>query len=791
MKIPIIILLLLTNIFAKEIDFKISFDPNYAPFSYNQEGEPAGLFIDIWKLWAKYNNYNIEFVDGVLWDDAVNLVENKKVDFFLGTKKYADWMIESNHFYEMKSSFFTLSQNNIKIEEKKDLKIGIIGNDYEKLISENFPNAKITIYEDYIYSIDALKNKQIDLIYDDKIAIEFYTVKYDSFHLIKPLTNLIIKNKIHAISYDVDKIKLFNDSFFKIPINELLNLEKKWIINENEQYYQNFKQELKLTKEELEFIKKHILKVSVSGAWEPFTFKSNDNKARGISSEYWNLISNKLNIKNENIFFDTFSNQIESIKDKTSDLIYSVGETAQRKEYSLFSKEYIKFPISIVTKKDENFIENISTLKDKKIAIGNNFTAYNILKNIYPDMNFVLVKNVKEGLSLVSKNKAYAFIDIKPVLFYNIAKYNFDNLKISGNTGLDFSLKIMIRDDYPILESILNKAISSISINELNSIVSKWDNIQFQTTFNYDLFWKISFFIILIFIIFIYRNRTLKNQNQNLETLVAEKTKELNNINKNLKNLIEEKTKELIKKENILNHQSKMAAMGEMIENIAHQWRQPLSVISTVATGAKLKKELGLLNDEDFYETMNIINNSSQHLSTTIDDFRNFFNNDKDISTFNINVPIDKVLDLISSKLKNRDISIIKEGEEIYANGIENEFIQVILNIINNSIDALENKKINHKFIFINVYKKNDYLIIKIKDNAEGIDDTILDRVFEPYFTTKHKSQGTGIGLYMSIEIIEKHMNGKLSVLNKTYIYNDIEYKGAQFKIELPINNLK
>jgi signal transduction histidine kinase len=788
MKILIIILLLISNIFSKDVDFKISYDPNYAPFSYNQEGKPAGLFIDVWNLWAKYNNYNIEFVDGVLWDDALNLVKDKKVDFFLGTKKYDDWMVESNYFYEMKSSFFTLSPNNIRLEEQKDLKIGIIGNVYEKLISENFPNAKITIYEDYIYSIDALKNKQIDLIYDDKIAIEFYTVKYDFFHLIKPLSNLIIKNKIHAISYDIDKIKLFNDSFLKIPINELLNLEKKWIINENEQYYQNFKQDIKLTKEESEFIKKHTLKVSVSGAWEPFTFKSDDNKALGISSEYWNLISNKLNIQSENIFFDTFSSQLESIKNKTADLIYSVGETKQRKEYSIFSKEYIKFPISIVTKKDENFIENISTLKDKEIAVGNNFTSYNILKNVYPDMNFVLVKNVKEGLELVSKNKVYAFIDIKPVLFYNIAKYNFNNLKISGNTGLDFSLKIMLRDDYPILESILNKAISSISINELNSIVTKWDNIQFQTTFNYDLFWKISIFILLIFVAFIYRNRTLKNLNKTLEILVAEKTKELNDINKNLKSLIKEKTKELIKKENILNHQSKMAAMGEMIENIAHQWRQPLSIISTVATGAKLKKELGLLNDEDFYETMNIINDSSQHLSATIDDFRNFFNNDKTATTFDINIPINKVLYLINSKLKNRNISIIKDSQEIYVMGIENEFTQVILNIINNSMDAFENKNDPHKFIFINFHTKGDYIIIKIRDNAGGIEETILDRIFEPYFTTKHKSQGTGIGLYMSLEIIEKHMNGKLSVLNKTYIYNDIEYKGAQFKIELLID---
>ena len=152
-------------------------------------------------------------------------------------------------------------------------------------------------------------------------------------------------------------------------------------------------------------------------------------------------------------------------------MIYSIGETANRKEYSIFTKEYAKFPISIVTKKDENFIENISILKNKKIAVGDNFTAHNIIKNNYPNMELILVNSIKEGLELVSKNEVYAFVDIQPVLFYNIAKYGFDDLKVSGNTGLNFNMKFMIRDDYVILESILNKAISSISINELNEII--------------------------------------------------------------------------------------------------------------------------------------------------------------------------------------------------------------------------------------------------------------------------------------------------------------------------------
>ncbi len=787
MKTLFIIFLFSISIFAKEADFKISYDPNYAPFSYKQDDKAAGLFVDIWKLWAKYNNYTIEFVDGVLWEDAITLVKDKKVDFFLGTEKYSDWMVGSNFFYEIKSSFFALAGNDFKIEKKENLNIGIIGNVYKELIQKNFPNANIKIYEDYVYSINDLKESKIDVIYDDKLAIEFYTVQNNFFYLIKPLNNLILKNKIRTITYDKEKADIFNAGLLKIPTNELLELEKKWILNENERYYPDFKQQINLTKEEKDFLAKNIIKVSVSNSWEPFTFKAENNEAIGISAEYWKLIASKLGLNYKNSFSETFNQQISSIKNKESDLIYSVGETANRKEFSIFTKEYAKFPISIVTKKDENFIENITLLNKKKIAVGNNFTAHNIIKNKYPDMDLVLVNSVKEGLELVSNNKAYAFIDIQPVLLYNIAKYGFDDLKVSGNTGLDFNIKFMIRDDYTILESILNKAITSISINELNQIITKWDNVQFQTNFNYDLFWKASLVIFIIILAFINRTFTLKKLNKNLTKIVEEKTKKLNEMNKNLEKMVEKKTNELIHKETILNQQSQMAEMGEMIENIAHQWRQPLSLISTAATGAKLKKDFKQLSDEDFYETMDIINNSAQHLSNTIDDFRNFFNNDKQTTTFDINVPIEKVLYLVSSKLKNREIEIIKNTQEINILGLSNEFIQVLLNILNNALDAFKENNSKEKFIFIDAYKNDNKLILKIKDNAGGIKEEIISRIFEPYFTTKHKSQGTGIGLYMSTEIIKKHMNGNLIVSNEEYTYNNIKCRGAQFTIELPI----
>ncbi|MDD3025243.1 MULTISPECIES: transporter substrate-binding domain-containing protein [Aliarcobacter] len=549
-----------------------------------------------------------------------------------------------------------------------------------------------------------------------------------------------------------------------------------------------FSNNIILTQEEEDFIKDKTFKISITTNWEPFSFKEKSDEPMGISYEYWKLIVEKLNLKTQNIFFTNFNKQLFSIKQKESDIIFSAGETSQRKDYALFSNKYLTFPISIVTKKDENFIENIDEIIDRKIAVGNNFTAHNLLKEKYPNLSLTPVASVKEGLELVSKDKVFAFIDIKPVLNFNIAKYSFKDLKITGNSGLDYELKFMIRDDYEILIPILNKAIDNIDESSVLDIVNRWNNVQFQTNFDYTIIWLLLAAIFLITFAFLYRNYILKNLNNKLKNLVNEKTKSLHEINKNLETLVEKKSRDLIEKENLLNHQAKMAAMGEMLENIAHQWRQPLSVISTMATSLKLKQEMKILEDKEFFQSLDIINNASQHLSNTIDDFRNFFSSEKEINKFLISNTIKKSILLLKSSIDKHNITIVEDIEDSELLSYESELMQVILNIISNSIDILKDKNIDSRYIYFKTKILNNNLIITISDSGGGIDKKILNRVFEPYFTTKHKSQGTGIGLYMSLQIVTKHLHGKLSVKNSSFLQNGVEYFGAEFSINIPIS---
>ncbi|MGB1226361.1 MAG: transporter substrate-binding domain-containing protein [Poseidonibacter sp.] len=245
---------------------------------------------------------------------------------------------------------------------------------------------------------------------------------------------------------------------------------------------------------------------------------------------------------------------------------------------------------------------------------------------------------------------------------------------------------------------------------------------------------------------------------------------------------------EMKAKEEILFQQSKMAAMGEMLGNIAHQWRQPLSTISTAATGCKVQKEMDCLSEEQLKSALTAINDSAQYLSQTIDDFRGFFNpkNNKFDET-NISKIFQKTLKLVDAQFIAKEIKIIQNIEEYGLFTIENEMVQVLINILNNSKDALLTKKNQQRLIFINTYKKEHTYYIEILDNAGGVPEDIINRIFEPYFTTKHQSTGTGIGLYMSEEIIKNHLNGILSVENETFVFDKIKYTGAKFSIKIDI----
>jgi signal transduction histidine kinase len=233
--------------------------------------------------------------------------------------------------------------------------------------------------------------------------------------------------------------------------------------------------------------------------------------------------------------------------------------------------------------------------------------------------------------------------------------------------------------------------------------------------------------------------------------------------------------------------QARLSAMGEMIGNIAHQWRQPLSVISTSATSLALKKEFGVLTDEMLFKACETINESAQYLSATIDDFRDFIQGETYEEEFELQSFFSKTLNIVQASIKDNYINLdILPYENVKMFGALNLLIQVVVNIINNAKDILVEKFVEEKLIVIEVSHTNEKVIIKITDNGGGVPKEIKDKIFDAYFTTKHQSKGTGLGLNMAFNIIMNSFNGTLEVVNETFSHSNMEYVGASFIIAIP-----
>lgn len=241
---------------------------------------------------------------------------------------------------------------------------------------------------------------------------------------------------------------------------------------------------------------------------------------------------------------------------------------------------------------------------------------------------------------------------------------------------------------------------------------------------------------------------------------------ELNIYKNHLEEQVEEEIKKREEKEKMLLQQSKLAAMGEMMDAIAHQWKQPINIINMRVDLMGYDFEDGLINQEYVDKFQEKISNQVKHMTTTLDEFRGFFRPNKEPEEFDIKGMIDSVLLLVKDEfMKNRVTITIDDTGNFTLLGIENEFKHLVLNIINNSKDAFNDNGIDNREIKINILSDENSKTIEIMDNAGGIPTYVIEDIFKANVTTKAKGKGTGIGLYMSSQIAQKH-NGSLGVEN-------------------------
>ena len=482
-----------------------------------------------------------------------------------------------------------------------------------------------------------------------------------------------------------------------------------------------------------------------------------DGKYKGFSIDLFHIIEEKLGIKFKYIYFQTWDALSKSAKNGEVDILFSVQKTASRLHYMDFTNTVLRQQNKIIVNIQNNYYSSIELLSKRKVAVTAGSAIEEFLRSTHPEIILVPAKNELEILKMLYNKKVDAAISESVRASYYIEKYNLDNLRIAQDLEYDYHLSIGSLRELPELNIVLSKAITSIPKEQLEALQLKWGYTKDKIVF-FDkqmlIYIGIIFGIIFPFSLYLY----IINGKLQREIIKRKKTiKEL----------------QLMRK-------SRLTQMSEIISMIAHQWKQPLNNLSMVNQLLTSKYAKGKVDDiviERFKE-----NSKKQinFMSNTIDDFRNFFMVEQVKMEFDLKDTINHVIDVSKATLSNYNISLtcyINEEESFKMFAYSNALIQVLTNIINNAKDALLENNIENKKIDITLKHKNQGIVITISDNACGVPENIMEKIYNPYFSTKDKKSGTGLGLYMSKTIIEEYMDGHIKVENRD--------GGASFEIFL------
>ena len=554
-----------------------------------------------------------------------------------------------------------------------------------------------------------------------------------------------------------EAISIINKSLKMIGEEKLEMLQKKWFWQDKAMPL--LPEQIKLSEEQRSYLRqKGVIRYCIDPDWMPLEAII-EGKPTGMSVDFLRLFSKRIGITFKLLPVDSWEESLTDLESGRCDIIPMMMPTRSRSTTYHFTTPYLSFPIVLATTFEKPYIPNLHAMKGKTLAIVRGYVYGELLEKRYPEVHFVKVNSSREGLEAVRDGLYFGFVGNLYTVGYQIQKHFISELKITGKFDKSLQLAVAISRKEPKLFHIMQQVIDSLVPESVDGIVSRWISVSYVKEPDYTYVWWAFAVMLAAAALLLYRHAVVERYNRQLKIEVANKVEELR------------------KKDKILIEKLRMAAMGEMLSMIAHQWRQPLSAVSSTILGIDLRINLGKYDMEKesdrkaFFaylsEKHRKINGYVSYLSGTVDDFRNFFRPNRKREQVALTQPIDRALGIIGETLRNRGIQVRLQyecDEEIAL--FQNEVMQVLLNLLKNCKHNFEERGTADPLIEIATRALDDRLIISVCDNGGGIPEAILPRIFDPYFSTKNEEHGTGLGLYMSKTMIEEHHNGRIEAEN-------------------------
>jgi len=494
---------------------------SFPPFNFYENKTPKGYTVDYMKLLGKHIGIKITFISKKSWNEYLNMLQNNKIEIIphIARTQQREKLFEFTNFNHIEYTVGIAINKDHTIESMEDLKdkvIAVTNNSFLHLyLKKRFPNYSLLLTSSTAKAIEAVSLGQAQAVIGSLPALHYYIQK----NWLSNIKTIIIKDFDRpiktalpmAVGKDNFVLKsILEKAHEEISHSEVSQIKEKWM---NLQ-----KKESSLRAKEIAYLKeKKVIRMCVLPNWLPFEQIDENGEHKGIGNDIIKIISQYINTPIELFPTTKWAESLQNIRDRKCDILPVSMDVPSRRDSMNFTKPYVKEPFVIATKLDKVFIKDSEELSHKKVGVVKDYVFSDVLKAKNPSIKIVDVANTQEGLERVSSGELFGYIDTMPTIAYGIQKYSKYDLKIAGKLEFDILLSIASRNDEPILNTIMQKALDTISKEEKQKIVGKWIEIKVSQEFDYMLLWKISLVFLLIVFVILYKNRSVKIINRQLE----------------------------------------------------------------------------------------------------------------------------------------------------------------------------------------------------------------------------------------------------------------------------------
>ena len=721
-------------------------EKNYPPYNFNKNGVPAGFSIDYMNLLAKKLGIKVKYISGHTWSEFIKMIREGKLDVMLNIRRTPQrdtYLSFTEPYAATKKAIFSNDPFLSDLYALQGKTICVPKDFYiEYFLESYYPDIQLMKSGSLLGCLKSVaKGSSVATI--GSRAIIRYLMQENNISISHENT---IPDRRLTVGLSIATAKnmhilrdILQKAMYSIGENTLSILTHGWLGEKDARKVLSGKSIVK------PYRNKRVITMCNNPNWAPIEFvkEGEENTIQGIAIDTLKLLEQKLNVTFKTIHTKSWVQSQAYMREGKCEILPVAIQTDKRKEYANFTTPYLVYKLAVITQNDKPFIEDLSSVSDKTIARKRGSGLIDKLKKRYPQIDILETEGCRESLKKVSDGEAYCTIATLPVASYFINKFALKNLYIAGYIDMKYRLSIAVTKKDKALLRVLNAALSEITEYQQRDIYDKWANKKLVESYKYTYIWYALAVALIIFLLVVYRHKILQGANVNLQKEIQEKVQE---------NIVQHQ---------FIQEQAKLAALGEMIGVIAHQWRQPLNALGLSIQNLEYNYRDGLLDQKFIEKYIDKNIKTIKFMSHTIDDFRDFFKVNKVKERFSVKESVEATFQMQSLYLEKYHISFVVTGDDLEVEGLRSEFQQVVLNLINNAKDALVENRSEERRIEVYLEEK----AVVFMDNGGGISEENMKKIFDSYFTTKE--EGLGVGLYMSKVIIEEKMGGRIQVYSK------------------------